>query len=127
MSEEYHQHLDGEAGDELKARLEMVQRRIAAKETERFWRRVLGDKEGRKQFWSVLDETDAFSIPFKMTPAGQHDHDATLIALAKSRYGFGLYRRMFVIATDLIVLMHQENDPDFQAEPKVAPNAQGEE
>lgn len=127
MSDEYEQHLTGEAREEYKRRIAEVQRRIAAKDVNRFWVRMLADKVGRKEFWSLLEQSDALRFEFKYSPNGSISMDVTMAALGKARFMHSVYRAVFPLATDQIVLMHKENDPDFQPEPKDQPNAQSEE
>lgn len=113
MSDSYQPHLPQELVDETARRREAVRIRIIERERVRFWQRMLGDKTGREQFWLILEETGALSSEFKYAPNGAITMEATFAAWGKARYMWSIYRTLFAAATDLVVMMHRENDPAF--------------
>lgn len=89
------------------------------KETEaegiaRFWRVVLGDRAGRKEFWRLLtDYTNAFNDQFPTGPGGFPYPAAKWFADGQKSVGMRLYAERQVDCWDLLLLVHQENDPRF--------------
>lgn len=116
--DEYQPHLPQHLVDETERRKALVKARIAANQKAAFWQRMLGEPIGRREFWAIMEETGALNTEFKYSPDGAISMEVTWTAFGKARYMWSVYRSLFAMATDQIVLMHKENDPDFQPEPK---------
>lgn len=85
-----------------------------AEEEAGFWRSVLDNPVGRRVLWQfIVGDCGAFQPPFKVGPNGFPQPDATWFSAGKRAAGEVLYQRLFVLARDGVLTMHDEHDTRF--------------
>jgi len=86
---------------------------INRKNSKIFWKNILDHPIGRKEVWSILQETHAFEDRFACGPNGFPQSEATWFHAGEQAYGLRFYHKLMGLHPQAMVIMHKENDPRF--------------
>lgn len=82
--------------------------KIEAREASMFWRGVLSDNVGRREVFKLLQNMDAFDVPFAASPIGFPDPNATFFKAGKISAGQIFYQMLAITARDELFAMQDE-------------------
>lgn len=98
-------------------RKRITKRELRQRESDGFWRLVLGSTVGRRELWGLLAAAHTFDTVFACGPTGFPQSEATWFKAGEQQFGLRLYQSWLRLSPELVALMHAENDVRF-AQPK---------
>jgi hypothetical protein len=97
-------------------KLNDIERRQAEALT--LWNAIFGTEIGRREMWGVLQAAKTFTFEFGCTPTGFAHPQATWAEFGTQQYGWRLFKSWKKLCPHGVMLMLEENDPDFKPPPK---------
>src|ERR1700691_2407342 len=94
-------------------------KKIDDEEKRLFWQRVFADPVGRREMWEFISvQCHGFSPPFGISNNGAPYREITWFNAGQYELGQRLYQMWLRIAGDGVLVIHDENDPNFKVEKK---------
>lgn len=103
-----------DASSKREHRKRIRKQKFSAQEADRFWALVFDTPIGRREMWGLLQAAHTFETQFPAGTVGFPDPNAAWYARGEQDYGSRLHRAWMLRCPAQVILMHQENDPQFR-------------